>query len=215
MNELERRLIELNNMLYGAIARPRSDTVIHTTTQAQGAGALVDDVDTVIINNIDEDDCDECPPGPRGYTGSTGYTGSAAEAGPPGPQGFTGSRGQNGPSGDPGPPGEPGPVGFTGSAGICNVQCNAILVTANYTVQANNYYIGVDSSGPTTITLPANCTTCQELIIKAEMGPPLGNRKVTITTTDGSTIDGANTYIMTVPYQSVNLLCRGGNWHII
>jgi hypothetical protein len=47
------------------------------------------------------------------------------------------------------------------------------------------------------------------------MGPPLGNRKVTVTTSDGSYIDGIDKYVMEVPYQSVNLFCRGGDWHII
>lgn len=214
MNGLERRLIELNNRLYDLIQGPISQTTQTTIQVSAQAAGVPDNDDTIIINNI-EDECDECPPGPRGYTGSVGYTGSAGETGLRGPTGYTGSQGSSGSAGEQGPPGEPGPIGFTGSAGICNVQCNAILVTANYTVQTNDYYIGVNSSGPTTITLPANCTTCQELIIKAEMGPPLGNRKVTIATTDGSTIDGDNSYIIEVPYQSVNLLCRGGNWHII
>jgi hypothetical protein len=79
----------------------------------------------------------------------------------------------------------------------------------------DDYYVGVDSTGPTTITLPANCSSCQQIVVKAEMGPPLGNRKITVTTSDGSTIDGNTQYIIEVPYQSVKLLCRGGNWHII
>jgi hypothetical protein len=54
--------------------------------------------------------------------------------------------------------------------------------------------------------------------VKAEMGPPLGNRKVAIVTVDdGSsltipTIDGNTTYVMTVPWESVTLICRGGDW---
>jgi hypothetical protein len=79
----------------------------------------------------------------------------------------------------------------------------------------DDYYIGVDSTGPTTIQLPANISNCLQIIVKAEMGPPLGNRKVTITTTDGSTIDGNTSYVMTVPYESVEVLYRGGNWHKI
>jgi hypothetical protein len=47
------------------------------------------------------------------------------------------------------------------------------------------------------------------------MGPPLGNRKITIITSDGSTIDGADDYIIEVPYQSVRLICRGSEWWII
>jgi hypothetical protein len=51
--------------------------------------------------------------------------------------------------------------------------------------------------------------------VKAEMGPPLGNRKITVTTNDGSLIDEAVKYVIEVPYQSVKLLYRGGNWWII
>jgi hypothetical protein len=50
------------------------------------------------------------------------------------------------------------------------------------------------------------------------MGPPLGNRKITIVAMDDSTmctIDGDLDYIIEVPYQSVELIYRGGNWWII
>jgi hypothetical protein len=47
------------------------------------------------------------------------------------------------------------------------------------------------------------------------MGPPLGNRKITIVTSDGSTIDGDYDYVIEVPYQSVHVICRGDNWWII
>jgi hypothetical protein len=51
------------------------------------------------------------------------------------------------------------------------------------------------------------------------MGPPLGNRKITIVPADdGSSIieiDGKSEYIIEVPYQSVNLICHDGNWWII
>jgi hypothetical protein len=51
--------------------------------------------------------------------------------------------------------------------------------------------------------------------VKAEMGPPLGNRKVTVTTSNASLIDGEGDYIITVPYGSVNVICHGGDWYII
>jgi hypothetical protein len=79
----------------------------------------------------------------------------------------------------------------------------------------DDYYIGVNSSGPVTITLPIDCTDCHQIIVKAEMGPPLGNRKVTIAAGNGSTIDGSPDYVMEVPYESVTLFCRGGNWNIV
>jgi hypothetical protein len=111
-----------------------------------------------------------------------------------------------------GPQGPPGP---SGPAGICSCKCSSVLVSAAYTATCDDYYIGVNSENPVTISLPANCIDCCEIIVKAEMGPPLGNRKVTVTTTDGSYIDGADKYVIEVPYQSVNVFCRGGDWHII
>jgi hypothetical protein len=122
------------------------------------------------------------------------------------------------PPGPPGPPGEqgpPGPPGPQGEPGVCTCKCKSILVSSDYTATCDDYYIGVNSEGPVTITLPENCTDCCEIIVKAEMGPPLGNRKVTVTTIDGSYIDGKDKYVMEVPYQSVNIFCRGGDWYII
>ena len=119
------------------------------------------------------------------------------------------------PPGPQGPPGEQGPPGPQGPPGECSCKCKSILVSDDYTATCDDYYIGVNSDKPVTISLPENCTDCCEIIVKAEMGPPLGNRKVTVMTTDGSYIDGADKYVMEVPYQSVNLFCRGGDWHII
>jgi hypothetical protein len=120
-----------------------------------------------------------------------------------------------GPPGPPGPEGPPGPPGPPGEPGVCTCRCKSILVSEDYTATCDDYYIGVNSNEPVTISLPEDCTDCCEIIVKAEMGPPLGNRKVTVTTTDGSYIDGIDKYVMEVPYQSVNIICRGGDWHII
>jgi hypothetical protein len=117
-----------------------------------------------------------------------------------------------GPPGPPGPPGEPGPPGPPGE---CSCKCKSILVSEDYTATCDDYYIGVNSDEPVTITLPENCTDCCEIIVKAEMGPPLGNRKITITTSDGALIDGDNEVVITVPYGRINVFCRGGDWHII
>jgi hypothetical protein len=129
--------------------------------------------------------------------------------------GATGPQGPTGATGATGLPGEPGPIGATGATGNCSCECKAILVSEDYVAQLDDYYIGVNSLRPTTITLPRDCRDCQQIIVKAEMGPPLGNRKITIITSDGSTIDGADDYIIEVPYQSVHLICRGMEWWII
>ena len=201
--------------------------------------------DTVIINHQgDGNDC-KCPPGPpgpqgpqgepgppgpKGEPGETGATGETGPQGPqgepgtsglPGPPGPQGEEGPSGPQGESGLPGEkgdrgePGPPGPPGPAGECSCECSAILVSEDYIATMDDYYIGVNSDGPTTIALPSNCVDCHEIVIKAEMKPPLGNRKITIITTDGATIDNSNKYIIEVAYQSVRLICRGGNWWTI
>lgn len=225
MDGHDRRLIELQQALLQLGEGKPIDPILLQNAQLQLAGGKIPintgaGNDTVIINN-NGDECDKCPPGPPGPPGPQGPQG---EQGPEGPQGPIGPSGEQGPQGDQGPigergeqgpPGEPGPQGPVGPPGNCSCECKAILVSQDYIAQMDDYYIGVNSDRPTTITLPANCTTCDEIIVKAEMGPPLGNRKVTVATSDGSTIDGNTTYVMEVPWQTINLICRDGNWYII
>ena len=123
--------------------------------------------------------------------------------GPPGPQGPQGPQGEPGPEGPQGPPGNP------------DLRCEAILVSTDYNADDNDCYIGVNSDGPTTITLPADCGDSHQIIIKAEMGPPMGNRKVTIVGSGDATIDGKSKYVMEVPWSALHLFCRDGNWYII
>lgn len=208
MNGLERRLIELNEALLNLSKGDTIDENILKRAYQSISGASIDTGpgnDTVIINQGDGDD-GKCPPGP---TGPTGPTGPSGENGSPGPTGPTG------PIGETGPTGEPGPTGPTGPAGECPWKCKTVLVSQDYTASMDDYYIGVNSDGPVTITLPPDCGNCQELYIKAEMGPPLGNRKITVTTSDGSFIDDQADYIIEVPYQSIHVICRGGEWWII
>lgn len=206
MNSSERRLIELKDVL----ARFRNNEpldfreidLLQTYLRAGGdPGEFTQGAINVQVNGD--------TPSPHDTTGPTGPTG------PSGATGATGPTGPSGPPGEPGPTGSTGPTGPSGPAGNCSCQCSATLVSQDYTATLDDYYIGVNSTGPTTITLPRDCTDCQQIIVKAEMGPPLGNRKITVTTSDGSTIDGDSEYIIEVPYQSIRLLCRGGEWHII
>lgn len=198
MDDYERKLIELNALLTAARNHGSQEQIDFAAQNIQKALSIEPKPGINVSNvsvNIEDDDCDDdCPPGPPG------------EQGPPGPEGPSGPQGEQGEKGDQGPPGPPG---------ICTCKCKSVLVSDDYTATCDDYYVGVNSDKPVTITLPENCTDCCEIIVKAEMGPPLGNRKVTVTTVDGSYIDGADKYVMEVPYQSVNLFCRGGDWHAI
>ena len=118
-------------------------------------------------------------PGPQGYQGepgTQGAQGAQGDIGPPGHDGINGVDGTQGPQGEPGTPGAQGAQGKTGSAAKLN--CKKITIDQNYTVVKDDFYIGVNSVNPITITLPTEFEC--ELVIKVEMGPPIGNRKITI-----------------------------------
>lgn len=120
--------------------------------------------------------------------------------------------GEPGPQGPPGEKGEQGATGPPGKDGTC--ACASKLVDTNYVMQPTDQYIGVTSVTPTTITLPL-VDTCTKVTIKAEMGPPLGNRKITIVAQGGATIDGAVSYVIETPYGVVSMQYNNGNWYII
>ena len=147
--------------------------------------------------------------GPTGAEGISGYSGFSGAAG--GESGYSGISGYSGYSGSKGSKGEKGDKGDPGTS--CTQ--NTILVDKDYEVQENDYYIGVNSKKPTTITLPTTVDTCVTKIIKAEMDAPMGNRKVTITTSDGSLIDDSDSVILQSPFETITVVYRGGNWHIV
>lgn len=211
MDGMSRRLVELNEALLRLSLGDKIDEQLLEQAKQALAGASRSSIntgpgdDTVIVNQGVNNGC-ECPPGPPGPPGPTGPTG---EQGPPGPEG------PPGPPGEQGAQGEPGPVGPPGPPGECSCKCKTTLVSQDYFAQVDDCYIGVDSAGPVTITLPPNSPDSHQITIKAQMGPPLGNRKITVTTNDGSLIDGEASYVMSIPYESVQLIKNGSGWWII
>lgn len=97
----------------------------------------------------------------------------------------------------------------------CDCSCKTVSVSEDYSVLEDDCYIGVDSGEPTTITLPSETEDGHIVTIKAEMGPPLGNRKVTIIVDGGGLIDGDTSIELTVPYSSITVLFNNGQWFII
>lgn len=89
---------------------------------------------------------------------------------------------------------------------------NVIRVTANYTATLTDEYIGVYSATATTITLPAGVNG-RVYTIKDEYGQ--GSGKITLQPQTGEKIDNSNTYIISVPYQSVSIVYRGTGWWIM
>lgn len=89
---------------------------------------------------------------------------------------------------------------------------STIGVTSNYTATANDEYIGVFSSSAVTITLPLGITG-RVYTIKDEYGQ--GSGKITIQPSGTEKVDNSNNYVISVPYQSVSVVFRGGQWRII
>ena len=156
--------------------------------------------------------------GPTGPTGAdstiAGPTGPTGRSGEDGDRGSTGPAGSSGPTGPTGRSGEDGDRGATGPTGS-GPPCNTRTVSADYKISASDYYIGVAATGPVILVLPSSPLDCVELVVKAQMGAPLGTRKVTVVPQAPSTIDGEGSYVMSTPYESVTLISNGGNWWII
>jgi hypothetical protein len=153
--------------------------------------------------------------------------GSVGPPGPPGPQG------PQGPQGSPGltPTVKPATENTLGAIrvgkclsitddGILSVKCceckkKTILIKQDYTIESDDWYIGVNCKSPVTISLIDTVEDGFELIVKLEVGAPIGNRKVTIKPTSNQKIDGNSSKILQEPYESMTLVFRSNNWYII
>lgn len=123
----------------------------------------------------------------------------------PGPPGIPGPQGEAGAKGDTGPPGPPGQ--FTGAV-------NAVTVNTNYECNTTSSYIGVNSTGPVTLTLPLDPQPGQVITIKLEMPSPIGNRKTTIIPPGELTIDGDNFLVLQEPWETVTIIFNN-NWYTV
>jgi hypothetical protein len=89
------------------------------------------------------------------------------------------------------------------------------LVSESYQMILDDCYVGVQSTGPTTITLPLNPDDGQIAIVKVEMQAPIGNKKVTINTGDSSLIDGKSSIVLQNQWESRTFIFRGDDWYTI
>jgi hypothetical protein len=87
--------------------------------------------------------------------------------------------------------------------------------TTTYYSTADEFYIGVSSEKPVTVYLPAAAADGKIIVVKAEMRPPLGSRKVNIATTDGSKIDGYSDASINVSHGYITLIRNNNEWYII
>lgn len=105
--------------------------------------------------------------------------------------------------------------GSTGNITVSSTGADLISVygtTTNYTATSTDEYIGVSSAAAVTITLPLGVNG-RVYYIKDEYGQ--GSGKITIAPQTGELIDGKTNYVISIPYQSVAIVFRAGQWRII
>lgn len=88
------------------------------------------------------------------------------------------------------------------------------LIQTDYTATEKDFYIGVDSELPVTITLPAADDGVQ-YIIKSEMKPPMGKRKIKIISGDDSKFDGYADHTLHVSHDCLHVIRHRNAWHIL
>lgn len=211
MNALSRHLIELNDALLNMASGKPVDPALLENARLALAGHSIDirtgdGNDTVVVNQEIKDCNTTC-------VGATGASGPEGPPGAPGEQGASGVTGATGATGEQGASGFIGATGATGPEGTCDCCSTTVLVYDSYAIKPDDFYIGVDADGPTTMTLPLYVTSCPEKIIKSEMAAPIGPRKITIVTENNSEIDGLESISLQEPYEFVRLLFRGNRWH--
>lgn len=118
-----------------------------------------------------------------------------------------------GPSGPPGPPGPPGPRGPQGEQGPPGTfgLVPTITVEENYTALDTDYFIGVITSSPLTITLPA-AVDGTVYVIKDVLGNAASNP---ITVTGANLIDAVVSAIINTNFGSLTVIRNFNTWNII
>ena len=108
-------------------------------------------------------------------------------------------------------------ITLSDSTGIITVSAtgadflNTTGVTANYTANATDEYIGVNSTSLVTVTLPTGIDG-RQYIIKEERGS--GTGKVNVQGTSSEKIDGSS-FKQLSANASLTVVFRAGNWRII
>ncbi len=84
------------------------------------------------------------------------------------------------------------------------------VTTPTYTVDDNDYYIGVNYAGPVTITLPATANSGRMLIIKDEDG----DAEINPITVLGTVDNDAGGFIIQINNGAIQMIYRNG-WRIV
>ena len=84
------------------------------------------------------------------------------------------------------------------------------VTTATYTVQDNDWYIGVNRAGPVTITMPASPSSGRVLVIKDESG----NASINPITVLGTVDNDTGGFILQMDNGGIQMVYRSG-WRVI
>lgn len=85
-----------------------------------------------------------------------------------------------------------------------------LVTTATYTVQDNDWYIGVNRAGPVSITLPTSPSSGRVLVIKDESG----NASVNPITVLGTVDNDAGGFILQMDNGGIQMVYRSG-WRVV
>jgi hypothetical protein len=101
-----------------------------------------------------------------------------------------------------------GPGGGAGS--IETLDRATRVVNTNYTIQKSDYYVGVNASGPVTITLPSAAKAGSMIVVKDESGN-CSNNNITLSGNIDNDLGGA---ILAIDNGALQFIYRSG-WRII
>ena len=106
-----------------------------------------------------------------------------------------------------------GDVSFVGG-----MKVKQYLVSANYSIVASDYYIGVtDVSVTKVITLPSAATVGagKVYVIKDHSGEANQSAYVSIAGSGSEKVDGQSSFDLKAPYESVMVVSDGSNWFVM
>ena len=106
-----------------------------------------------------------------------------------------------------------GPTGPSGPSGPSQIP-NTLTVTTDYLMIANDYYVGVNCTTSSNVTLPtANVYNGRIVIVKDESGN-CSNNPITVIPPSGIYIDNDGSAILQIDRMSLTLIYNNG-WRII
>ena len=107
---------------------------------------------------------------------------------------------------------------FNGASGLNEITRSTTITGSTYSVDSGSrpdYVIFCNRAGVITITLSAAAADGRMLMIK-DISGAAATYNITIVHNASETIDGSNSYVMNVSYESICLIAdASGNWWVV